>query len=76
MSRPSLTLSLMCVLLTEAFGPFKNSLGLTKLPEFIHVIAASLVFFTIVHQVLSPFFSTLFFSKAYGQLNKKAKNNW
>ena len=54
----------------------KDTLGLTKLPEFAHVVTASIVFFTIVHLVLSPFFSSLFFPKAYGQLNKKAKNNW
>ena len=54
----------------------KDTLGLTKLPEFAYVVTASIVFFTIVHLVLSPFFSSLFFPKAYGQLNKKAKNNW
>ena len=54
----------------------KDTLGLTKLPEYAHVVTASIVFFTIVHLVLSPFFSSLFFPKAYGQLNKKAKNNW
>lgn len=62
--------------LQEASAPLESSLGLTKLPEFAHIITASIVFFTTIHLVLSPFLSTLFFPKAYGQLNKKAKNSW
>lgn len=62
--------------LREAFIPFANSFGLSKLPDHGDVFLLSFVFFTFVHLVLAPTVSRWLFPTVFGKAERKARNNW
>jgi len=55
---------------------FAETLGLTKFPPYLSTFYWAFLGFTLVHQVLAPYFSERWFPSAYGGKGRAAKNNW
>ncbi|KIY69101.1 DUF887-domain-containing protein [Cylindrobasidium torrendii FP15055 ss-10] len=51
-------------------------LGLIRLPENLHHILASVLFFSVIHLVVAPVVSMTFFKDVYGKMGSEARNNW
>lgn len=51
-------------------------LGLTKLPEYFPVFLLSFLAFTAIHLLLAPFLSLWLVPELYGNMSKRARNNW
>ncbi|KAL5490168.1 hypothetical protein ACEPAI_5001 [Sanghuangporus weigelae] len=70
-------LASMRLALQDLSRPFVLALGITKLPEYAHVIAASSLSFFFIHLVLAPLLSKALFPRSYGQLkSRRSRNNW
>ncbi|KAL5533261.1 hypothetical protein ACEPAF_5037 [Sanghuangporus sanghuang] len=70
-------LASMRLALQDLSRPFVPPLGITKLPEYAHVIAASSLSFFFIHLVLAPLLSKALFPRSYGQLKShRSRNNW
>ncbi|OCB84134.1 DUF887-domain-containing protein [Sanghuangporus baumii] len=70
-------LASMRLALQDLSRPFVLPLGITKLPEYAHVIAASSLSFFFIHLVLAPLLSKALFPRSYGQLKShRSRNNW
>jgi hypothetical protein len=53
-----------------------DTLGLTMMPRHINTFVGSVLFFTVIHQVVAPTLSQAFFPEAFGKASRKAQNNW
>ncbi|KAG0705090.1 DUF887-domain-containing protein [Suillus ampliporus] len=60
----------------EFAAPLGQKLGIDKISDFADVILLSFVFFTVVHNNLSPTVSEVLFPVSYGKAGKRARNNW
>lgn len=60
----------------EFAAPLAQKLGIGKISDFADVILLSFVFFTTVHNSLSPAVSGVLFPVSYGKAGKRARNNW
>ncbi|KAG1903779.1 DUF887-domain-containing protein [Suillus fuscotomentosus] len=60
----------------EFAAPVAQKLGIGKISDFADVILLSFVFFTTVHNSLSPAVSSALFPVSYGKAGKRARNNW
>ena len=56
--------------------PVAQKLGISKISDFADVIALSVLFFSAVHNSLSPAVSGVFFPSSYGKAGKRVRNNW
>ncbi|KAG2116614.1 DUF887-domain-containing protein [Suillus discolor] len=60
----------------EFAAPVAQKLGIGKISDFADVILLSFVFFTTVHNSLSPAVSSALFPVSYGKAGKRTRNNW
>lgn len=60
----------------ELAAPVAQKLGIGKISDFADVILLSFLFFTTVHNSLSPAVSGVLFPVSYGKAGKRARNNW
>jgi hypothetical protein len=56
--------------------PIAQNLGISKIPDFADVIVLSSLFFSVVHNNLSPAVSGALFPVSYGKAGKRVRNNW
>lgn len=56
--------------------PIAQKLGISKIPDFADVIVLSSLFFSVVHNNLSPAVSGALFPVSYGKAGKRVRNNW
>lgn len=60
----------------ELSVPIAQKLGISKISDFADVIALSFVFFSVVHNSLSPAVSRVLFPVSYGKAGKRVQDNW
>jgi len=56
--------------------PFAEKLGLSKISDFADVIVLSFLFFSVVHNSISPAVSGILFPVSYGKAEKRVRDNW
>lgn len=62
--------------LTKAIEPLAERLSFPTLPLHIHEVVGAAVLYTVIHTVVSPLLSNLFFSNHYPKHDRAKKANW
>lgn len=62
--------------LADAVRPLADALGLETLPNHIHEVILSTLFFHVIHVYISPWLSTRLFPNSYPKLPYKSRLNW
>ena len=62
--------------LTKAIEPLAERLSFPTLPLHVHEVVGAAALYTVIHTVVSPLLSNLFFSKHYPKHNRAKKANW
>ncbi|OAX42010.1 DUF887-domain-containing protein [Rhizopogon vinicolor AM-OR11-026] len=60
----------------ELSAPIAQKLGISKISDFADVIVLSFLFFSVVHNSLSPTVSAALFPVSYGKAGKRVRNSW